>query len=57
MSDVVSTWIANSPSGFGALTQALLETQDATQVASAGVVPSQAFIRALINAATNNGTA
>jgi hypothetical protein len=56
MSDVIETWLANGPSGFGTLTQALLETQNATQVASAGVVVSQAFLRALIDAATANGS-
>jgi hypothetical protein len=57
--DVVETWIAagGSTAGFGPLTADILETQSATQAAAVGVVPSQAFLRALINAATNGGTA
>lgn len=54
--DVITAWLANGPSGFGPLTQDLLSTQDATQVQQAGVVVSQAFLRALIDAATNGGT-
>jgi hypothetical protein len=54
---VVSQWIANGPSGFGPRTQALLATQNPTQVAEAGVVVSQAFLSALIDAATNSGSA
>jgi hypothetical protein len=56
MSDVVTTWLESGAAGFGPLTQAVLETQDATQVAAAGIVASQAFLRALIDAATNSGS-
>ncbi|TVS76997.1 hypothetical protein [Mycobacterium helveticum] len=58
MSDVISTWIANggSTSGFGPLTAAVLQTQNVSQASQAGIVASQAFLRALIDAATNGGT-
>ncbi len=57
MSDVVSEWLTNGPSGFGTLTQAILSTQNASEVSSVGIVASQQFLRALIDAATNGGTA
>jgi hypothetical protein len=59
MSDVVTEWLdaGGSTAGFGPLTADILETQSATQAAQVGIVPSQAFLRALINAATNGGTA
>ena len=56
MSDVIETWLADGASGFGTLTQALLSTQNPTPVAEVGLVVSQEFLRALVNAATNGGT-
>jgi hypothetical protein len=59
MSDVVSLWLANGgdASVFGPLTQAILATQNATQVESVGLVPSQSFLKSLVNAATSGGSA
>lgn len=56
MSDVITEWLANGPSGFGPLTQALLSTQNATQASQVGIVVTQEFLRALIDAATAGGT-
>jgi hypothetical protein len=57
MSDLFDTWQANGASGFGTLTQAILATQNETQFSQVGVVVTQEFLRALVTAATNNGSA
>jgi hypothetical protein len=58
VSDVTSEWIAagGSASGFGVQTQAIFATQNVSQVAQVGLVASQAFLRALVDAATAGGT-
>jgi hypothetical protein len=50
MSDVIDTWIANGPSGFPTAIQTILATQNATQAAAVGIVRSDAYERALLNA-------
>ena len=50
MSDVISEWIADGPSGFGPLTQAILATQNPVPASQVGIVASQAFWRAVVNA-------
>jgi hypothetical protein len=56
---VVATWIANggSTSGFGAKTAAVLNTQAVSVASEVGIVVSQQFLNALIDAATEGGTA
>ena len=53
--DVFTQWEAGQSGSFGPLTQAILATQNQVQFASVGIVFTQAFMRALVNAATNNG--
>jgi hypothetical protein len=50
--DVIDQWLANGTSGFGPLTQAILATQNPTQTVTEmyGIVPTQAFWRAVVNA-------
>jgi hypothetical protein len=57
--DVFNQWIAagGSTAGFGPLTADILETQSVTQAAQIGLVPSQQFLKSLLDAATNGGTA
>lgn len=50
MSDVISEWLANGPSGFGPLTQSILATQNPTQVEAVGLVRTEAFVGAVLDA-------
>lgn len=55
MSDLFDTWQASGASGFGPLTQAILATQNVNEFGQVGIQFSQAFWRAVVAAATNNG--
>jgi hypothetical protein len=55
MSDLFDTWQTSGASGFGPLTQAILNTQSVTEFGQVGIQFSQEFWRAVITAATNNG--
>lgn len=50
MSDVIDQWIADGPGAFGPLTQAILETQNPTEAAEVGIVRTDAYDRAVLNA-------
>lgn len=52
MSDVVQTWLdaGGDTSSFPTEIQAVLATQVASQVASVGIVRTEAYDRALLNA-------
>jgi hypothetical protein len=50
MSDVISQWIADGPSSFGPLTQAILATQNPTVAAQVGIVRTDAYERAILDA-------
>jgi len=51
MSDVLTTWLADGPTGFGPLTQAILNSQNPNLAAQvAAFSPNDAFVRAVVNA-------
>jgi hypothetical protein len=50
MADVIDTWLTNGPSGFPAAIQDILATQNPTTAAAVGIVRSDAYDRAVLNA-------